>query len=447
MRRSRLGALAAAAAVLAAPAIAFADRPGTPSGERAWQCNGASEPPAVCVEFNNTATEPVRFDIEFTVDGVSVGENRPRATDLPDSHPARRHCIGCEPFKDLPDHISGAAQNFNYGSDRYAPMEGRTGSLNRFGDPIPTYGFKVVGLEYDSDYCFRLKARRASDAVVSENWSNWTCARPVAPVAAAAPPMPSAPEYVTAEYLPGGKDWRVKPPTVVVRWGYGSHAASYSVSRDPPAGGRGSISRKGEAREAVDTLTEEDIAANEANPSIVYKVCAINAAGSACRTRTTYVAVGDAVPLPPRYQDDVTVPNKPEQDSNRHVPTTMDNGQVGRPRGGVGADVSVPAGQGRAQSNACDPGYVWRVARSEDLVCVVPAARTRIRRENADGPSHVDPAGAYGPNSCAPGYVWREAFDGDAVCVTPQARDLARQENAAAQGHRTDAGEVFRDPH
>src|SRR5439155_18428220 len=67
------------------------------------------------------------------------------------------------------------------------------------------------------------------------------------------------------------------------------------------------------------------------------------------------------------------------------------------------APVSHRYGSAAAAATAatCKPGYVWRVARPQDLVCVTPAARSQSALENRNGPSHVNPAGAYGPNSCA----------------------------------------------
>ena len=87
-------------------------------------------------------------------------------------------------------------------------------------------------------------------------------------------------------------------------------------------------------------------------------------------------------------------------------------------------------------SLTCKPGFVWRVARPEDLVCVTPKARARTAKENTRAAEFVDPDGAYGPNSCIQGYVWREAFEGDGVCVTPKVRDLVLQENSLGPSRR-----------
>lgn len=89
---------------------------------------------------------------------------------------------------------------------------------------------------------------------------------------------------------------------------------------------------------------------------------------------------------------------------------------------------------GAPDTTTCKPGYVWRVIRPGDLVCVTPAARKLAAQETADAVDHVDPQGAYGMNSCAFGYVWRNAFDGDAVCVTPAARKRVAEENRLGPG-------------
>jgi hypothetical protein len=88
-------------------------------------------------------------------------------------------------------------------------------------------------------------------------------------------------------------------------------------------------------------------------------------------------------------------------------------------------------------SAACRSGYVWRVARPSDLVCVELESRTRVAEENRTAAARVQPdGGAYGPNTCRVGYVWREAFAGDLVCVTPEVRALVAEENRLGPGRR-----------
>jgi hypothetical protein len=88
------------------------------------------------------------------------------------------------------------------------------------------------------------------------------------------------------------------------------------------------------------------------------------------------------------------------------------------------------------QDNTCLKGFVWRVARQNDLVCVTPESRERTAQENKRAPERRDPTGAYGPFTCVSGFVWREAFEGDTVCVTPETRALVREENRQAPTRR-----------
>jgi hypothetical protein len=93
----------------------------------------------------------------------------------------------------------------------------------------------------------------------------------------------------------------------------------------------------------------------------------------------------------------------------------------------------VPAPSPRRTSEDCVSGYVWRVARPSDLVCVTPDTRTRTAEENAAADANRLPAGGeyeYGPNTCRAGLVWREAFDGDVVCVTRESQQQALYDNS-----------------
>jgi hypothetical protein len=78
----------------------------------------------------------------------------------------------------------------------------------------------------------------------------------------------------------------------------------------------------------------------------------------------------------------------------------------------------------------CRSGFVWRVTRAQDHVCVTPDSRRLVATENATAASHRQPGGgASGPATCQNGLVWREAYEGDSVCVTPQRRADVKQEN------------------
>src|SRR5262249_31162158 len=161
---------------LAMTSPALADRPGTPNNERATTCNYLTEKPMVCVSFNNTATELVTFDIQFTVDGVEVDGSyeqgqgpaqgrRPYATELQrpvEYHP--RGCVGpgCVTAAALPNYLGDAINVFMNGHPNHWAM-GKTGEEAEYGSALPPEGFRIVDLDYGVTYCFRFKARRYRD--------------------------------------------------------------------------------------------------------------------------------------------------------------------------------------------------------------------------------------------------------------------------------------------
>jgi hypothetical protein len=86
-------------------------------------------------------------------------------------------------------------------------------------------------------------------------------------------------------------------------------------------------------------------------------------------------------------------------------------------------------------ADACVVGYVWRGAFSGDHVCVTPATRDQAAADNAAAASRWV-VGAYGPHTCVAGFVWREATTGDDVCVTGDIRTQTANDNAAASSRR-----------
>lgn len=85
--------------------------------------------------------------------------------------------------------------------------------------------------------------------------------------------------------------------------------------------------------------------------------------------------------------------------------------------------------------DSCRQGFVWRDARPGDHVCVTPATRADVARQNRET-ARLWVNGAYGPHTCVSGYVWREAFKGDTVCVRPNVRESVRQDNTNAARRR-----------
>jgi hypothetical protein len=86
-------------------------------------------------------------------------------------------------------------------------------------------------------------------------------------------------------------------------------------------------------------------------------------------------------------------------------------------------------------NNACVEGYVWREAFSGDKVCVTPAVRSQAAADNAAAASRWV-VGPYGPHTCIAGFVWREAGSGDDVCVDGTVRTQAQSDNAAAASRK-----------
>lgn len=97
----------------------------------------------------------------------------------------------------------------------------------------------------------------------------------------------------------------------------------------------------------------------------------------------------------------------------------------------------APPDQPPPPAAECRPGFVPRLARADDRVCVTPDSRAMRAKENSAADQRRDPACAgggcpYGRDQCLQGFVWREAFPGDVVCVPPEIRSLMYEENQLA---------------
>jgi hypothetical protein len=109
---------------------------------------------------------------------------------------------------------------------------------------------------------------------------------------------------------------------------------------------------------------------------------------------------------------------------------------------GLGASRRQPGG-GAYGSDTCLQGFVWREAYSGDHVCVPPSSRTRAGEENRIAFERRIGGAAYGPNTCAPGYNWREADRRDWVCVTPARRSAVAEENRLGPSRRLPGGGAY----
>jgi hypothetical protein len=234
------------------------------------------------------------------------------------------------------------------------------------------------------------------------------------------------------------------PPRLLVEWDADDASVGwYLVQRFDRGWGPQREPERGQIKPALNTAHEETIATTAqdvaAHPfGVQFRVCAENVTGETCSAPASTSNWTGTVERPNPDATGMVNPTQAQSDTRRPGAEVLspqaENGQVGRPRGGFGTEMSVSS-----HGPPCKPGFVWRRARADDFVCALPFAAGRVAQENAEAASHVDPAGAYGPNSCAAGYVWREAYRDDIVCVAPQA-------NADGLSHRADAGPESRDP-
>ena len=304
---------------------ASAGRPGTPNNEKAYDCrNWLAYTPSICFEFYNTASEAVNFDIEMTVNGSkAVAGRRPNAGCMPEQQHNERTStctVGCTNTNPGgyhgPLYRCEAASNFNNDASHAAVAKGRTRvDHDGAGAPILPQGLMLKDLAYNTTYCFRLKARRRSDSMVSERWSNWACAK----TREAPPPKPAKPQYVTTEYVPPGrqKNWRIEPPKVTIKWGGVQNAAGYTVMK------QGVILKtvdRSARLEYVDYPTEKDVASNVRSPSILYGICAFNISGKACTDKSTHVPLYGTIEKPKIPSGDLTKIAPPAIKSEKNIP-------------------------------------------------------------------------------------------------------------------------------
>jgi CVNH domain len=81
-----------------------------------------------------------------------------------------------------------------------------------------------------------------------------------------------------------------------------------------------------------------------------------------------------------------------------------------------------------APEDFCKDGFVPREAIPGDHICVSPATRAQVQRDNAGAQSRRQP----GADTCKPGFVWREATKTDHVCVSEATRQQALTDNQHA---------------
>lgn len=450
------------------PPAAARDRPGTPNEEKAYACGDSlNRLPAVCVEVNNTASEPVYFETEVTLDGEAVARGAlggdveclnttPGLSEEEKENYVRDPITG---MYTLPPYSRRAASHrceaywslTSLARSNSAIAKIKTAEFDRsINMGVTPQGIRIRNVQPLSKYCFRFRTRRVSDEVVSAQWSNWACAQ-----ARPLPAKPGVPTNVSATFLtwawPGNTNVKPLPNRVVLRWGAAARAGYYTVygkryERGQPAYAEVEVNAAlvavgGESvefcahnisgRTCIRTLVSQT--RESLKPRIGGGVDAIHAIESAAQGNLRPVTA-------PRVQvpgkNPASLPASPMQP----LPVPTRTSEMLTPaRGSLAASVFAGTPRPVATPNpatpgtTCKNGFVWREARPGDLACVTPDSRSRVAAEYGSALSRVQPGGgAYGPNTCRAGLVWREAFAGDLVCVSPQVRMLVRQENQLA---------------
>jgi len=417
--------------VALAPTFAVA-RPGTPNELRVQECgtywDGVPRPgfgpPALCVQFWNTATESVRFEVELIRDGVPGWPAGLRIGCLTPRPPAT--AVSAPPRCTAADNLRSTATFARGGGSE---------------------GFFVAELDYDTNYCFRVRSRDDSDTV-SELWSAQVCAR-----TRAQPPAPAAPTVaVTFNPLHGTVtgQWQTVPSTWYTVQGSSSlNTLAGEVDRLVPAAAHESTASRPFTVGTVELTVPYGLAQAMDGEGYLLKVCAHTVSGTACSGWVS--SLGDARPRSVqnaivRQEVDATVASQTAAAgaASRQKAITQTVSQASVPTPSSGTPSHVPMAEAAAMTgrltysgDRCQSGFVWREANPEDHVCVTPEARTRTRQENQLAPTRRNAAGAYGPNTCISGYVWREAFEGDTVCVTPDVRQAVKEENHLGPSRRS----------
>lgn len=155
-------------------------RPGTPNNVQVWNCPGPGA--TVCVRWTNRAKglqfvgkrEEVGFDIELRQNNQQIPTDKIVFECRPQQNPMGVPC-------------------FNIRVRTYTVLEPSNPD-----HPVNQVFFSFRG-DYDTNYCFRVRARRNSDNMVSAQWSANTC------VKSASRPTPQVPPGGEANIdRPGG---------------------------------------------------------------------------------------------------------------------------------------------------------------------------------------------------------------------------------------------------
>jgi len=236
-------ALGAAIAIFGAIDPAAADRPGTPNNLTAYDCSvdmyedGTEQ---VCGVFKSTSTEEVTYDSEITENG------KPAAPGL---------IMGCQ--KKPPQYPPPACVIFGTKHDHQAVE------------------YNIRRAKFDTDYCVRFRARRVSDQMVSDLWSNQACVH-------TAPLPPPRKPTIAVRYLAPAPDTQgdMTPPEVEITFDQVSNATDQQVHFTP----NGAVP-KGKGYNGVWIYRVPPAVPDRSDDILTISVCDTNPGGKLCTTR------------------------------------------------------------------------------------------------------------------------------------------------------------------
>ena len=270
------------AALLALAATGAAATPGTPIPLNAGQSSySLSEPPRVGVSFRNTASEKVRFHMEWTANGQRM------------PFPAEQ--VSCRGFRSTGMYCASGH------------LFGPTGQFLEHKRDYP-YEMVIKGLAFDTQYCFRFIAEDES-GVRSKLWSGWVCGR-----TDSAPPVPAAVGQLQLTPIAGtsgrGEVGGSTPDRLLVEWrapGTESNIAWYAIETariaQQPAFVEDGLLRVKPSRQAgYEAVYDRAIDPN--NP-ILIRVCSVNISGRSCSAHKRF---------PPRPVEIDAKPRLPQHD-------------------------------------------------------------------------------------------------------------------------------------
>jgi len=200
------------------------------------------------------------------------------------------------------------------------------------------------------------------------------------------------------------------PGPIVLTWGVPTDVQKMTVSRNPTwPNGFATVTLPSPS----DTTYTDVLAVSGVSYS--YSVCFIyGSAQTVWQPNTACGSVSGEVPSPP------PAPHHPQDLGPTHIVVAPSQGQSSPHQIGGGR----PGGAILQTSDACRPGFVWRMASPTDHVCVTPQTRAQIAADNAASRKYEarGAIGATGAPACPKGYVWRLSNPEDKVCVKAQAR-------------------------